>query len=348
VVCSEPVVLVDPLRFQASVSKNAAYRTLAYRNEHVGGLDAHGNFLKSHTRRVVDETEAAVVVRIFELYDSGLGLKAIAKRLTSEQAPAPKPIKSADVAPCHGWSPSTVRSVLTRTTYHGVVVWNKTKKKNAWGKRDVTDRPQSDWITTRNDDLKIINDDLWNRVAARRREMEAKAIRFASGRISGRPPTHASVNLLPGLAVCGTCGGGLIVEHSNNRKGHYAYYVCHRRRARSGCTNTLRMPIEEMNEAILLAVEEHALTPEAVESVLLSTERHDVADHQQQLQREAKDLAKQIDRLVTAIAAGGDMLSLIAKVKALEARKAAITSEVSNLRPVPRLAPAVIETRLAE
>jgi hypothetical protein len=36
-------------------------RVFGYRNEHVAGTDAHGNFLKSHTARVIDPTEAAVV-----------------------------------------------------------------------------------------------------------------------------------------------------------------------------------------------------------------------------------------------------------------------------------------------
>ena len=45
---------------------------------------------------VIDETEPPVVVRIFELYASGLGLKAIAKRLTSEGASHPKPFRRKD------------------------------------------------------------------------------------------------------------------------------------------------------------------------------------------------------------------------------------------------------------
>ncbi len=69
-------------------------RVFGYRNEHVySGFDAHGNPLRSHTIRVVNEPEAAVVRRIFELYDSGLGLKAIAKKLTRDGALAPKPFQ---------------------------------------------------------------------------------------------------------------------------------------------------------------------------------------------------------------------------------------------------------------
>ena len=76
------------------------------------------------------------------------------------------------------------------------------------------------------------------------------------------PADHedAVQNLLAGIATCGVCGGGLVVEQSNNKKGRYAYYICHRHRVQESCTNALRLPVEDMNEAVLAAIEAHALT----------------------------------------------------------------------------------------
>jgi Recombinase len=109
-------------------------------------------------------------------------LKAIAKRLTAEGAAQPKPFHDPNgLRPCTGWGPSTVRSVLCRETYHGVVIWGKTKKKNSWGKRDVTDRPASEWRRTVNEQLRIIDEALWRRVAARRADIEGRTTRFGSG-----------------------------------------------------------------------------------------------------------------------------------------------------------------------
>ncbi|MGH9140611.1 MAG: hypothetical protein ACRD2I_05660 [Vicinamibacterales bacterium] len=125
-------------------------------------------------------------------------------------------------------------------------------------------------------------------------------------------------------------------------------YICYRHRANGTCTNALRMPVEDMNEAVLWAVEAHALTPEAIEQVIHLSERDDVSEMQDKLARERKDVEKRIARLVTVIETGGDAASLVAKVRQLEARRTAIDKEVRNLRPVPRLAPAVIEGRLAE
>jgi hypothetical protein len=205
-------------------------RVFGYRNQDVyNGVDLHGRPLRSHVERVIDPIEATVVQRIFEMYDSGLGLKRIAKLLTLEGAAAPKHYRRTDgLEPIVGWAPSTVRGVLTRETYRGVVVWNKTRKRNTWGKWAPSDRPESEWIRASADHLRIIEEPLWKRVESRRQEVEGKAVRFESGRISGRPPKHAAVNLLAGLATCGLCGGGLVVEQSSNKKGRYAYYICHR------------------------------------------------------------------------------------------------------------------------
>ncbi len=60
-------------------------RTFAYKNHKVLiGVDRDGNELFSHVERRINDEEAAVVRRVFELYDSGWGLKRIAKLLTLE------------------------------------------------------------------------------------------------------------------------------------------------------------------------------------------------------------------------------------------------------------------------
>ena len=59
---------------------------------------------------------------------------------------------------------------------------------------------------------RIVDDDLWERAHSRRVDVAGRTLRFASGRISGRPPKHAPKNLLAGLAMCAVCGGGMVVD----------------------------------------------------------------------------------------------------------------------------------------
>ena len=103
-----------------------------------------------------------------------------------------------------------------------------------------------------------------------------------------------------------------------------------------------------MNEAVLDAVERHALTPEAVEQVIALNERDDVRDRQVGLERELKDTDKRLSTLVAIMETGGDAQSVLARVRQLEARKREISQELRSLQPIPRLERAVIEDRLGE
>ena len=156
------------------------------------------------------------------------------------------------------------------------------------------------------------------------------------------------MNLLAGLATCGVCGGGLVVETSDRKRGRQKEYVCHRRRKNGTCDNAVRIEVETMNEAVLQAIEEHALTPEAIEQVVQLTERDEMRDQQDALKHEQQDIEQRLARLVAAIETGGEAASLVAKVKELDARRVAIDGELHSFRPVPRLRPEVVEDRLTE
>jgi hypothetical protein len=248
------------------------------------------------------------------------------------------------------WSSSTVRSVLQRELYHGVVVWNRSRKRNDWGQVDQRDRPASEWLRVEMPTLRIISDDLWTRVQARLEQTEGHAMRFAGGRLAGRPPKHGIVNLLAGLATCGVCGGSLVVETSARKGKRVAEYVCHSRRHKGTCGNTLRASADVMHESVLHWLEEQVFTPEALEHVIQFTEttHQQSTDRRQALEREQRDLKRRIENLHRAIEDGGDSTSLVQRLRQQESRLAAVEAEQASLRPVPRLAEAVVRDRLEE
>ena len=328
-------------------------RVYGYRNVHVyDGVDQHGNPRRSHTAREVDPTEAAVVVQIFQMFSAGLGLKRICHRLTSEGAPPPKPFVRKDGSlPPVGWVPSTVRAVLRRTDYVGIYTWGKTKKRDSDGAVAQRDRPESEWQRTPMPEWRIVSDDLWDAVAARCKDVESRAVRFSDGRLRGRPKRQAVHHLLAGIATCGVCGGGMVAETytQSKTKPRVPHYVCARRRANGACANGLRLSVAAMDKAVLSAVESIALTEEAVEQVILHSERADVTDRQTILSKELKDIRKRIQRMNAAIELSDDPpVSSLARLRELEARQTAIVAEASSLQPVPRLPREVIETRLEE
>jgi len=119
----------------------------------------------------------------------------------------------------------------------------------------------------------------------------------------------------------------LVVESGGKKRGRIPEYICHRHRANSSCTNALRVSVAEMNEAVLQGIEEHALTPEAIEKLITPTEQDDVPHHLDALQKEAKDIAKRLARITEAIETGGDIRSLVARIPELEERQQVIASE---------------------
>jgi len=103
---------------------SAGGRCFGYTNVEIRGADG----TRSHVTREINESEAAVVRQIFDLCGAGVGYTRIAKLLNAERAPAPRPHRGRGPV---GWAYSSVREVLYRPLYRGVVVWNQTRKKDA-------------------------------------------------------------------------------------------------------------------------------------------------------------------------------------------------------------------------
>src|SRR5262245_50201672 len=99
---------------------------------------------RSHVERVIDPAQASVVRRIFTLAADGWGVKRIAATLNAEAAPAPLSHRTGRP---RGWAPSSVREVLHRDLYRGVVVWNRTARIVRQGARAQRQRPVSDVVT---------------------------------------------------------------------------------------------------------------------------------------------------------------------------------------------------------
>jgi site-specific DNA recombinase len=125
--------------------------------------------------REIVPAEAEVVRRIFRDYAAGVSPKALAKRLNAERYPGP------GGAP---WNPSTSHGNPARGTaisnnelYIGRLVWNRLRyiKDPDTGKRVSRPNAPSEWVTTAVPELRIVDDELWNRVKARQVEMRRVA-----------------------------------------------------------------------------------------------------------------------------------------------------------------------------
>ncbi len=111
-----------------------------------------------------------------------------------------------------GWGPSTIHGnrqrgtgILNNELYIGRMVWNRLRyiKDPATGKRVSRLNPQDKWIVKDVPELRIIDQELWDRVKARQEAVEGRKFGQANkGHIDRRIPRY----MFSGLMVCGVCG----------------------------------------------------------------------------------------------------------------------------------------------
>jgi site-specific DNA recombinase len=275
--------------------------------------------------RVIDEGEAATVLKIFELYAGGLGLRTIAHQLNDAGALAPLPRRTGRP---RGWAPSSVREILYRSLYRGQIEWGRKQKRDRWGQKKYLDRPKGEWIRLEAPELRIVNDVLWKATHDRLDGARASYLRATSGKLWGRPSSGIeSKYLLTGFCVCAMCGGSLSVRTRDYHRHRIPVYGCtsYHLRGRSVCQNALELPMVATNDAVIGGLEQELLHPDAItigltQAITTLTAPGD-EDVQLQVRAELADVEARIARLSQAIQIGGPLEPLVADLKGLTMRR---------------------------
>ncbi len=319
----------DALLKKAKAGHATGNRCYGYDNREIKVGD-----LRSHVERTINESEAEVIREIFRMAAAGLGITKIAKQLNSRGISGPR----------GPWAPSSVREILYRDLYRGLLVWGKIKKRDKWGQRRYLDRPQDEWTVVKMPHLRIVDDELWRAVHQRLAASRSTYLRQTDGKLWGRPTRGLdSRYLLTGMGQCSVCGGSMIVVSSGAKDRRIFTYKCanYHNKGKTVCPNGLTVPLGATDQAVLSAIEEQALQPEVVEKAI---------DRALEMLRPAEDHAKldglnadlvivqsEIDHLTKAVATGGDLPSLVAAIKEREQRKTHIESELRLLDELEKM-----------
>jgi site-specific DNA recombinase len=328
--------VMDSMVRKAKAGYVTGGKCFGYQN--VAVCDASGK--RSHVERIINEPEAAVVRRIFQLCALGHGIKKIAHTLNAEGALCPRPSKGGP----SGWAKSSVRSVLRRRTYVGEINYLQTMKRDKWGAQKTSKRPRNEWVT--GSTVRIISDAEWNAAHAR---LNATAATYGkSAALANRPPTGlASKYLLSGLTRCALCGGSLVAHVVTSRKysaktpQRWPYYICSvfSNRGRVACPNGVPLPMSVADETILNHFREVILAEDvlngAIEDVLAA--QRPSADHADArrltLQTDIRRLETEIQNCANAIAIGGGSVSaLVQTLQSRDRERAALQQEFDALR----------------
>ena len=166
-----------------------------------------GYFKDKNTNEIkIVEEEAEIVRKIYDLYLSGYGLKAIAKILNDEGIKSPQyyqnkmynkslPCTKPEITGRYLWVNTTVKRILQNEFYIGTVVCHKTytNKINHIRKN----LPKEEHFVHENFAPAIISKDKWEQVQFLLSSKRDKNVRASSGK-----PCHRYT----GLIICGDCG----------------------------------------------------------------------------------------------------------------------------------------------
>jgi site-specific DNA recombinase len=255
---------------------------------------------------VVNESEAGIVRRIFDMSANGNSLKAIAKTLNSEKIPAPRPRKGRIRA---GWCPSAVRAMLHNERYVGRVIWNRTRfvKVPGTNRRVPRSRPESEWQIRNEEALRIVSDELWNRVQERLQWLKNT---YSEGRPKGL--LSRCKHLLSGFLVCSECGSKLTIISTKP-----ARYGCSQHFNRGTCSNKLLIRKDELENELLAELQRRVLQPEAVDYALrglrreLDRQLRAMSGQVDSIRQRKQELDAELKRLGEAVAKGGNLPTLL-------------------------------------
>ena len=204
----------------------------------------------------IDETQAEIVRSIFRLYLEGESLASIARRLSDDGRPTPRSGKRRR----KGWVASTVRNILHNERYIGTWVHNKRRwvKDPETGRRRPRLRPRREWIVQERPELRIVDQDLWDAVAARLEEVRARYTKTKTGRPKGKSRPGGSTHYpFSGLLECGVCGAPMTIYGGSTKRR----YRCSDNVKRGTCENALSVREDVAREVLLAEIEKTLKNP---------------------------------------------------------------------------------------
>ena len=165
---------------------------------------------------VINEEQASVVKRIFDMSLEGLSFYKIARELTNEGVKTPAGYYSFEWKSHYNlkygeWYSKTIRDILTNQMYIGDMVQNRRSKINYKVKKVIRNNPK-DYIIVENTHEPIIDKETFYEVQ--------KRIPKNVGR-NEKKENH----LLDGLLYCGDCGHRISIQ-ARRKKDNRCYTIC--------------------------------------------------------------------------------------------------------------------------
>lgn len=287
------------------------------------------------TKIEINEEQAEVVRKMFDLYSAGIGLKEITNRLNTDGIEPPGASKQRSrfkIKP--SWCPSAVRYILKNPKYIGDWTWNKYRwiKNRGTGKRTRRLRPEEEWVKYENKELAIVSDSVFDSV---QRRFAANKRAYQAGARAQRKSY-----LFTGLLKCAICGANYTIV-GGPKKGEQLYACSvNWHRGKSVCPNNVRVHRERLEETLLSAIQEQVCEPKVIARIvekvnhklqLLESSRQ---SNLPALENKRDRIQTEIENLVAYVASAGDTSPAIqSKLREKEAELSDTKRQIEEVSP---------------
>lgn len=298
----------------------------AMRQIHEAGVWTGGNppyGYRNHTKSnmlEIDDYESDVVKIVFDLYaNQNMGFSKIARYL-NDHGYKPRITEL--------WSTTTLQRMIRNPIYKGYLSYGKTtNQEGEWGSYQMR-KDESEWSISskRWDDYMIVSEELWDK-AQTVRNSRKKALDEKGTLVSQSPRNTTSSLLFSGLAICGYCGGSMVMHHATQTRNkgkpnevtyRYTYYKCLNRikRGRSACDGEQGMYKQDIIEDAVVPQIKYFMKKIASNDVLKDivefskNNQRQVEDRHTELMRELQQWIKAketAERMIDKILMGEDV-----------------------------------------
>ena len=314
------------------------YENVEVRREE-GKQRRHGRGAIEGVKREIIPEQAAVVVRIFEMYVAGAGRHAIAIALNEEGIPSPGMVLGQVRS---RWSATTIAQTLSNPKYKGLHIWNQTKvvRNPLTQKKEQQKRPESEWKRVEVPEWRIVTPELWNAAATEKESRWGKT----GWKKGGTNRTAESRRyIFAGLLFCEKCGWPFIAFRTARGGVRFA---CGRWRCGS-CSNNTSILLSTVESHLLPAISE-CLNDTVVRDKLASdyhaqmvslwSERVDstkeVVDSEDQLQERRRELRRKAANILDALQDDGRSPLLTERLNGIQKELAEIDAALATVMEV--------------
>ncbi len=255
---------------------------------------------------VVDENVSGNVVRIFELFLSGMTARAIADVFNRDGITTPNeyfyytigkpnPFRNNKNA----WGSASIMNILKNPAYYGAMSNGKRAVKSFKNKQIVC-KSFDDWVIVEGTHEPLITKEQWD---------EAQRIGSKNKRETVRRNADGEVSIFAGIVKCADCGGNMIFNRKEKKSSTDEFYRCgtYQQKGKNVC-QPHRIDYDVLYEAVLTDIRQYAVLAvedekKLIERILKANDafkNKSISRYEKNI-RESKNRIQEIDGLLQSL-----------------------------------------------